>query len=156
MRSIAVAAGLLLAAASLATPAAHAQSVTVEQAWARATAPHASAAAVYVTITAGMADRLIGGSTPIAATVQVHDTVMDNGVMRMMPVPGGLLLPKGSKVTLAPGGYHLMLMTVKQQLQPGERFPLTLHFAYEPAVSVTVVVAAAGASAPPLGAMRMP
>jgi copper(I)-binding protein len=156
MRSIGAVAVLLLAAVSLAAPAARAQSVQVEQPWARATAPHASTAAVYVTITANMADRLIGASTPIATTVQVHDTVMDNGVMRMMPVPGGLQLTTGRKVTLMPGGYHLMLMGVTQQLKPGERFPLTLHFAYEPPLTVTVVVAAAGASAPPFSSMHMP
>ncbi len=156
MRSIIAAAGLLFAAMSFSAPAARAQSVTAEQAWARATAPHAQTAAVYATITARMADRLIGGSTPIAATVQVHETAMEGGVMHMMPVPGGLLLPKGKAVTLAPGSYHLMLINVKQQLQPGQRFPLTLHFAYEPPLTVTVVVGAAGASMPPLGAMHMP
>jgi len=58
-------------------------------------------------------------------------------------------------VTLAPGGYHLMLMGMTQQLRPGESFPLTLHFAYEPPVTVTVKVASAGASMPP-ALMHMP
>jgi len=156
MRSIVTVAVLLLAAVSLTAPAARAQSVQVEQPWARATAPHAATAAVYVTLTAGMPDRLIGGSTPVATMVQVHDTVMDGGVMRMMAVPGGLKLTTARKVTLMPGGYHLMLMGMKQQLNPGERFPLTLHFAYEPPVTINVVVASAGASAPPFSAMRMP
>lgn len=155
MRSIVPVALMLLAAVSFAAPAARAQSVNVDQPWARATAPHAATAAVYMTLTAGMTDRLIGGRTPVATVAQVHETVLDNGVMRMIAVPGGLLLNSGRKVTLAPGAYHLMLMGLSQQLRPGETFPLTLHFAYEPPVTVTVRVASAGASMPPASMMHM-
>jgi copper(I)-binding protein len=146
---------MLLAAMSFVAPAARAQSVNVEQPWARATAPHATSAVVYMTLTAGMTDRLIGGRTPVATIVQVHQSVMDNGVMRMIMVPGGLLLPSARKVMLTPGGYHLMLMGMTKQLRPGETFPLTLHFAYEPPLTVTVTVGAAGASMPPASMMRM-
>ena len=156
MRSIVRVALMLLAAVSFVAPAARAQSVNVDQAWARATAPHATSAAVYMTLTARITDRLIGGRTPVAAIVQVHETAQDNGVMRMITVPGGLLLTSGRRVMLAPGGYHLMLMGMSEQLRPGETFPLTLHFAYEPPVTVTVKVAAAGASMPPASMMHMP
>jgi len=156
MRLIVPVAVLLLAAVSLAAPAARAQSVMVQQPWARATAPHAVTAAVYVTLTAGMVDRLIGGRTPVAARVQVHETVEDGGVMRMGEAVGGLPLSSGRKVALAPGGYHLMLVGMHHQLMPGESFPLTLHFAYEPPVTITVLVGAAGASIPPVSIMHMP
>jgi copper(I)-binding protein len=155
MRSIVSGALMLLAAMSFVAPAARAQSVNVDQPWARATAPHATSAGVYMTLTAGMTDRLIGGRTPVATIVQVHETAQDNGIMRMIMVPGGLLLPSARKVMLAPGGYHLMLMGMTEQLRPGDTFPLTLHFAYEPPVTVTVKVTSAGASMPP-GMMHMP
>ncbi len=140
---------ILVAAILLAAPSARAQTVTVEQPWARATAEHAENGAAYATLTAGTADRLTGASTPVAAKVEVHEIVHDNGVMRMRELESGLPLEPGKKVTLAPGGYHLMLTGLKQQLKPGESFPLTLNFATEPAVTVTVTVAAAGASAAP-------
>ncbi len=146
---------ILIAALLLAAPAARAQTVTVEQPWARATAEHAENGAAYATLTAGAADRLTGASTPVAARVEVHEIVHDNGVMRMRELADGLKLEAGKKVTLAPGGYHLMLTGLKQPLKPGETFPLTLNFAAEPAVTVTVTVTAPGASAAPMDHMHM-
>ena len=140
MRSLLLTAALLL----LAIPAARAQDVTVAHPWARATAEHAETGAAYATLTAGTADRLTGASTPVAAMVQVHEVIQDNGIMRMREVAGGLALEPGKPVTLAPGGYHLMLLGLKQQLKPGESFPLTLTFAREPPVTVNVMVNAAG------------
>lgn len=137
---------ILIAALLLAAPAARAQTVTVEQPWARATAEHAENGAAYVTLIAGTPDRLTGATTPVAAKVELHEVIHDNGIMRMRELEGGLALEPGRKVTLAPGGYHLMLTGLKHQLKPGESFPLTLSFAAEPAVTVTVTVAAAGAS----------
>lgn len=146
---------ILVAAVLLAAGTARAQTVTVEHPWARATAEHAETGAAYATITAGAADRLTGASTPVAARVEVHEIIHDNGVMRMRPVEGGLQLEPGKPVTLAPGGYHLMLIGLKQKLTPGTSFPLTLSFANEPVVTVTVPVAAAGAAAAPMGNMHM-
>ncbi len=150
MRLLVLAAALVLAA-----PVAQAQTVTVEHPWARATAAHAENGAAYVTLTAGTADRLTGASTPVAATVQVHEILHDNGIMRMREVAGGLALEAGKPVTLAPGGYHLMLIGLKQPLQPGEKFPLTLTFASEPPVTVSVEVNGAGAAAGGMDHMHM-
>jgi len=151
-----IVATLAFAAVSLAAPAAQAQSVKAEQVWARATAPHAQSAAVYVTLTAGIADRLIGARSEAAATIQVHQTAMDGGIMHMMAVPGGLPLPAGKKITLAPGGYHLMLTGLDDQLVQGETFRLTLYFAHEAPLTINVPVASAGATMAPIGSMRLP
>jgi copper(I)-binding protein len=145
MRKTVIAAALVLVA-----PAAWAQTVTVEHPWARATAPAAEAGAAYGTLTVtGGTDRLTGASSPVAAQVAVHENVHDAGVMRMRPVEGGIALEPGKPLTLAPGGYHLMLEGLRQPLKPGETFPMTLTFAKAPPVTVTVPVAAAGASAAP-------
>ena len=50
---------------------------------------------------------------------------MDGNVMKMRAVPA-LELPAGKAVELKPGGYHVMLMDLKQPLQDGESVPLTL------------------------------
>lgn len=143
-------AAVLLAAATLAAPA-FAQSppepIQVVRPWARATAPNARAGGAFMTITNRVAaDRLVSASSPVAASVEVHRTVEENGVMKMLAVPA-LDLPTGQTVTLAPGGYHIMLMGLKQQLKAGESFPMTLTFAKAPAMTVTVTVEAAGAAA---------
>ena len=133
----------------LVAPAAHAQTVAVAQPWARATAPHAETGAVYATLTAGAADRLTGATTPVADKVEVHLSMMHDGMMHMHELADGLGLEPGKAVALAPGGLHLMLIGLKQQLMPGATFPMTLIFANEPPVTVTVQVGAAGAAGPP-------
>lgn len=126
-----------------------AQSVTVTSPWTRATAPNAQAGAVFLTLTAAQANTLVSATTPAASQSLVHEVTNDGGTMRMREKAGGLPLPAGQAVTLAPGQFHVMLIGLKQPLNAGESFPLTLHFASGPDVTVTVPVAAAGATAPP-------
>jgi copper(I)-binding protein len=145
-RVFVLAVGLLIGAPAMAqTPA-----VQVDNAWARATAAGAKAGAIYLTLTdTGAPDHVVGASTPVAAMAQVHETVNDNGVMRMRPVPA-LPLETGKPVVLKPGSYHLMLMGLRQQLKPGDSFPVTLTFEHAAPVTATVTVGTAGASAPPM------
>ena len=74
----------------------------------------------------GIADRLTGVSTPVAGTAELHQTINENGVLRMRPVSDGMALPPGHAVTFAPGGLHVMLMDLKRPLTQGDVFPLTL------------------------------
>ncbi|HEY2132135.1 MAG TPA: copper chaperone PCu(A)C, partial [Acetobacteraceae bacterium] len=121
-------------------------SVAVQNAWARATTRNAQSGGIFLTLTdKGAPDRLVGVTTPVAAMAQLHQSVNDNGVMKMDAVPA-LDLPPGKPVELKPGGYHIMLMGLKQQLKPGDTFPVTLNFAKAPQVTATVTVGKAGAS----------
>ena len=70
---------------------------------------------------------------------------VSNGVMTMRPVAGGLEIPAGGKVALAPGGYHLMFFGLKRQPKQGEKFSATLTF--EKAGTVTVDFAVEGIGA---------
>ena len=141
----------LIAAAMIAMPmAAFAQSpsLQIDHVWSRA-APAGHAGVVYLTITdTGPADTLTGVATPVAAMADLHETVNDNGVMKMRPV-ASLPIEPGKPVTLAPGGYHIMLMDLKQPLKEGDSFPLTLSFAKAGQVTATASVAKAGAAAMP-------
>jgi copper(I)-binding protein len=87
--------------------------------------------AAYMTIlnSGGASDRLTGGTTPAAATVEIHTVEMEGDVMRMRPLPDGLEIPAGGSVTLQPGGYHLMLLDLRHTLAPGATLELTLSFA---------------------------
>ena len=70
---------------------------------------------------------------------------MDNGVMKMRPVEGGLEIKPGQTVKLDPGGYHVMLMGLKQQLKEGEHFKATLEFAKAGKVDVDFTIEGMGA-----------
>lgn len=72
-------------------------------------------------------DRLIAAQADIATTVEIHQTLIENEVMRMEPV-SGIDVPAGERVELKPGGYHIMLIGLKRDLEPGTQIPLTLTF----------------------------
>ena len=85
------------------TPTATA-AVTATDAWCRPSPNGAKAGGCYVTLTAATDDRLTGGSTPRAGSLQVHEMKTENGMMKMAELTGGLPLPAGQAVALAPGG----------------------------------------------------
>ena len=116
--------------------------VEIGHPWSRATLPNAPVAGGYMTITntGTAADRLIGGATPAAADVQIHEMTMDGDVMKMRQIEGGLEIPAGETVTLAPGGFHLMLTKPVKRLMEGDRVPLTLRFEKAGTVEVELVV----------------
>jgi periplasmic copper chaperone A len=126
--------------------AADPSALTIDHVWARASAGNATTGAAYLTVTDnGKPDRLVGVSTPVAAEAQVHESIDDNGVMKMRPVQGGVTLAPGTPVTFKPGGYHIMLMGLKAPLKAGDSFPLTLTFEQAQPLTVTARIEAAGA-----------
>ena len=138
----------LLFAGLLSPFAALAQPIQAEQPWARATAPQQKVGGAYVTLTSLAGDRLLGASSPVAGRVEVHEMQVDGTVMRMRELADGLPLPAGKAVPMAPGGYHLMLMDLKQPLVAGQTVPVQLRFRDAPPLDVVMQVAPVGAQAP--------
>jgi periplasmic copper chaperone A len=121
----------LTTAAALAPPAALAADPQplprIEGAWVRSAVAGQQGTGAFMRITAPQATSLIRVTTPVAGTAEVHEMQMQADVMRMRAVPR-LELPAGRTIELKPGGYHLMLMDLKQPLGPGSTVPLTLVF----------------------------
>jgi periplasmic copper chaperone A len=125
-------------------------SIHISQPWARATPKGASSGAAYMTITnkGSAPDRVSCVSSDVSAKCQIHSMTMDNGVMKMRPVEGGLEVKPGETVTLKPSGFHVMLVDLKQPLQQGKTAEATLKFENAGTVKVEFPIAAIGASAP--------
>ena len=117
---------LALASLSLAVTLSLAQ-VKAEGAWARPTVPGQQAGGGYIALTSTAADRLVGGSTPMAQRLELHMMAMQGDVMQMRQVDA-IDLPAGKKVELKPGGLHLMFIGLKQPLPLGSKVPVTLKF----------------------------
>jgi copper(I)-binding protein len=118
-----------LIAAALSTVcavSAFAQSVTVTDAWARATVQGQKATGAFMKITAKESTKLVGVSSPVAGVAEVHEMKMEKDVMKMAALPNGLDLPAGKAIELKPGGYHVMLMDLKSPLAKDTTVPLTL------------------------------
>jgi copper(I)-binding protein len=118
--------GMLLLALLCAAQA-QAQSVIVKDAWVRGTVQGQNATGAFMELTAKTNARLIGVTTPLTKSAEVHNMKMENGVMKMFPVDG-IDVPAGKTVRLASGGYHLMLLNLQKPLNAGDKVPLQLTF----------------------------
>ena len=95
----------------------------------RAVPPTQKVTAAFMTIkNAGSADRkLVAAESPVAGSVELHNHINDNGVMKMRPVKD-IEVKAGGETALKPGGYHIMLIDLKQPVKEGEQVPVTLKF----------------------------
>ena len=153
--NIRLAAGCALALTLLAAPAAQATDYNVgpmqiSAPWARATPKGATAGAAYMTITntGKTPDKVACVASDASAQCQIHAMTMDNGVMAMRPVEGGLEIKPGETVTLKPGSLHMMLVSLKHPLEQGNTVKATLKFDAAGSVDVDYPIAAIGAAAP--------
>lgn len=121
----------------------------VERAWARASIGTSRPAAAYLTIvnSGSQVARLVGITTPIAGHAVVHRTIKEGDIMRMTPA-GEISVPADAEVVFAPGGLHVMLMELKQPLDRGGTFPLTLQFADGGTIDVMMPILGPGARGP--------
>jgi len=123
--------------------------ISIDKPFSRATPGGAKVAAGYMTITNNgtAADRLVSASSPAAGKVEIHEMTMQGDVMKMHQLSGGLLVGAGKTISLAPGGYHLMLVELKAPLKKGDKVPVTLNFEKAGKIDVTLDVQAIGAPA---------
>ena len=100
----------------------------VSDAWVRPTVKGQMATGAFMTITATERSTLLSATSPVAGVVEIHEMKMDKDVMKMAALPNGLDLPAGKPVELKPGGYHIMLMELKQPLDLNAMVPMNLTF----------------------------
>jgi periplasmic copper chaperone A len=111
--------------------------------WSMELPPNAPTVAAYFVIhnDGKTADRLLSVDSPVAGKAELHEHLMQDGLMKMQLVPA-VVVPAGGEVKFAPMGYHVMLLELKDKsrLVDGQRFPLTLHFEKSGEVTVEVPV----------------
>lgn len=115
--------------------------IVVHEPWARAAAQGENGA-VYLILHnhAAQADELVGASTEVAESVEMHESRMDeNGVMSM-ELHFSIPLAMGAEIEFAPGGFHFMLVNMKEELRAGDEMALTLHFEHHEDITITIPV----------------
>jgi copper(I)-binding protein len=124
--------------------------IHISQPWARATPKGAASGAAYMTITntGKTPDRVSCVASDASAACQIHTMTMDNGVMMMRPVEGGLEIKPGETVTLKPASLHVMLVNLKHPLEQGKTVKATLKFETAGTIDIDYPIAAIGAAAP--------
>ena len=124
--------------------------LTVVHPWSRATAPSQKAGGVYLRIenASNQPDRLIGVESDLADVTSLHTIIRDGDVIKMRPVQSGIEVPANGHIVLAPGGNHVMLIGLRQQLVQESTVPLVLVFEHAGRVEIEAVVEAAGSRGP--------
>ena len=102
------------------------EGVEVRYAWARPAAQGGNGA-VYFVIRSSTADEIISVSSNVAEAVEMHESTMNGDVMEMHQLES-VPLGAGDLVTFEPGGLHIMLIGLKQDLKTGDEIEITLHF----------------------------
>lgn len=104
--------------------------LTIDHPWAPATQTGSPVGAAYMTITnaAPVPITLLDARTPVADKVEIHSMSMDGGIMRMRPLPGGVVIPARGQITFGPSGLHMMLLGMRQTLAEEQMVPMTLTF----------------------------
>lgn len=115
-------------AADIRTADVRAGSIVVRNAWTRPTAAGMPMGVAYFTLIneGTSADAVIAASSPIAGSVEMHESTMTDGMARMRPLKEIAIAPK-STVKVAPNGIHLMLVDLKSPLEAGTTVPLVLQ-----------------------------
>jgi copper(I)-binding protein len=121
--------------------------IVLSNAWSR---PAIGTGVVYLTVAnhGASADRLDGARTPVARTVELHESMASDATMNGMKMTGvmsmervtAVTVPAHGSVTFSPGGYHLMAIGLRNDLHPSERFTVQLHFAKAGWKTVSVLV----------------
>jgi copper(I)-binding protein len=119
--------------------------IQIHRPYARATPAKVGGVFMILQNAGGAADKLIKAASPVAENVELHTNVKDGETMRMRQVEA-IEIPAQGRTELAPGGYHVMLIGLKQALKEGGQFPLTLTFEKAGSVTLEVPVTKAGAS----------
>ena len=116
--------------------------------WARATPKGAVVGGGYlkITNTGTMPDRLVSGTSAVSGRFEVHEMSMDGGVMKMRQLKDGLEIKPGETVELKPGGFHIMLLDLKEPIKPGERVKGTLVFEKAGSVDIEYATVPVGGS----------
>lgn len=115
--------------------------------FARATLPNQPVAGAFlmITNTGSEDDVLVGVSSPVSERGEIHEMAMDGDTMTMRELADGLVIPAGETVELKPGGYHLMLMELKQPLVEGETVEVSLEFQKAGTVTIPFAIMGKGA-----------
>lgn len=113
--------------------------LTIDHPWARPSVTANGAVFFLVRNEGSEADRLIAASSPMAERVEIHTIERDGTIARMRQIEN-LIIPAGGEALLSPQADHVMLLGLKDALDVGVSFPITLIFEKAGSINVRVKV----------------
>ncbi|EIJ41756.1 hypothetical protein BegalDRAFT_0846 [Beggiatoa alba B18LD] len=118
------------------------------QPWVREAPPNMTMNAAYMELRNDSDNDLmiVGGQSKDFGKVEIHTTVLENDVAKMLPIPK-LVIPAKKSVTLAPGGIHIMLLNRQHEVKTGDKIDITLQLKDGQTLPLSVEVKAAAPTA---------
>ena len=117
------------------------EGIKIQSAWARPGRQN-GVSAIYMNILNGSAetDSLMSLSSPVAGMVEVHETYEGEEGMSGMRKSDNIVFPPRSVVNYEPGGVHIMLMQLNEELKEGDEVELILNFTLAGEMSIKAPV----------------
>lgn len=120
---------VLVSVLALASCTSGTDAISVGDPWGRTSPQAAANAAFYMTLTGGDTDdTLVAAETDACGVVELHETVMNDGVMKMQHLPDGVTITSGAVVVFEPGGIHVMCIDKQVEFSAGDNASITLVF----------------------------
>lgn len=117
----------------------------IKHPWAKATVPGQPVAGGFLSVvnSGSEPDRLVKVTSDVSGMIQLHEMKVEDGVMKMNEIPGGIEVAPGATVELKPGGLHVMFMGIKAPFKEGETVKAVLTFEKAGDVAVEFKIEAA-------------
>ncbi|GAA4521371.1 MULTISPECIES: copper chaperone PCu(A)C [Nonomuraea] len=119
--------------------AAPAQALTITDPWVKAVKEGMTAAFGTLVNHTDSPITVVAGASPLSPEIELHEVVESDKKMIMRPKEGGFVVPARGSHELKPGGDHIMLMGVKEEVKPGAEIPITLTLQEGPPLEFTAV-----------------
>lgn len=134
-------AAMIAAAGIFVAVQAQAGTIEISDIWVKASIGKApNSAAFFIVTNKGPADKIVDVTSDLAKRTELHTHIMENNIMKMRRVAGGVDVPANGSVAFKPGSYHVMLIGLHAPLKVGEKVSFTLHFQNAGDVPVTADV----------------
>ena len=114
--------------------------IIVKDEWARVTPSGSGSVYMAIENDGDQDDNLTSAISDEAEMTMIHQTVREENIAKMIHVMGGIDLPKGKRIKLEPGGYHLMLMGIEKNLTLNDRIRITLSFKNNENIEISPII----------------
>lgn len=117
------------------------ENLSVENVWSRP-GFQGDNSAIYLTIRnpGEQGDILLQALSDVAGATEIHLSKMDSSGVMTMERQDQIIIPAQDSVEFSPGGLHIMLVNLAQDLSVGDTYPIKLVFEKAGDLSVEVEV----------------
>lgn len=103
--------------------------ITAADGWVKAVKADMKMTGVFVTLTNTTDEdvTIVSATTDMSDKAELHEMVSKDGQMVMQETEDGLTVPANGTLELKPGGFHIMVMMLSEDVVAGDKHTVTLE-----------------------------